>query len=277
MVVTIVIVVATIMFSCSETERPSDDETGSWKLLQQRAEEAIMSRAERFSRQDVLVADFYRIYRKLAYPLPVREIYHPSFHVTGIPGYPWEIWMTWDLEQRINSMGWAAHWSGDERLRELVRRDLEALAGWPEYDVWERPHLAGAHCTRIMAGAWRNWDWIGRNLQEKIEKALGRIVDSYPDWLGDGRLELTSVEQILTGLGKIIFTKVTGHLFTRAQRPQIPHAHLWIGAIVLYIHGIVLAAFHNAIAVSVPASFDPAELQCPLDVWPKGLEHLIIT
>ncbi len=198
MALTAVIVVPIIMFSCSERERSAVDETGARKLLQQRAEDAIMSRAERFSRQDVLVADFYRIYRKLAYPLPVTEIYHPSFHVTGIPKYPWEIWMTWDLEQRINSMGWAAHWRGDERLKELVRRDLEALAGWPEYDVWERPHLAGAHCTRIMAGAWRNWDWIGRDLQEKIEKALDRFVDSYPAWLGDGRLDLTSVEQILT-------------------------------------------------------------------------------
>ncbi|HLA38654.1 MAG TPA: hypothetical protein VJ417_01585, partial [Candidatus Glassbacteria bacterium] len=124
--------------------------------LQQRAKDVIQLCARRYASQKVLVADFYRIYRKLAYPLPVTEIYRPDFYVEGIGQYPWEIWMTWDLEQRINSLGWAAHWSGDESLRALVRRDLEALAGWPEYDVWERPHLAGAHCARIMTGAWQN-------------------------------------------------------------------------------------------------------------------------
>ncbi|HLA38592.1 MAG TPA: heparinase II/III family protein, partial [Candidatus Glassbacteria bacterium] len=42
-----------------------------------------------------------------------------------------------------------------------------------------------------------NWPWLGDELKGKIEAALGRFVDSYPDWLNDGRLDLTTAQAIL--------------------------------------------------------------------------------
>ena len=184
--------------ACSVDSAPGAEEDAGFSPVRKE----ILRRAENFADDRVLVADFYRIYRKLAYPLPVREIYHPDFHVNDIPRYPWEIWMLWDLEQRVFSLGWAAQWTGNAEYRELVRRDIEALAGWPEYDARETPHLAGAHAARLMAAAYENWDWLGEETRAAIREGLNRLVDSYPEWLGDGRLEMDSEGELLASSGR---------------------------------------------------------------------------
>ncbi len=181
----------------------------------------VGTRAAKFADDEVLVASFYRIHRKLAYPLPVTEIHHPDFHVTGISGYPWEIWMTWDLEQRVFSLGWAAQWTANERYRELVRRDLAALAGWPRYDARERPHLAGAHAARLMVAAYRNWDWLGEKLRGRIEQGLRRFVDSDPEWLGDGRLELDTAEKVLAVGGRLLNNIPTIAIIGRSMAARV--------------------------------------------------------
>jgi hypothetical protein len=82
--------------------------------------------------------------------------------------------------------------------------------------------------------------------------------------------------QIGAGAGELRLIKVLCHLFHRAQRAQIPTLHLRIGAEVFDIHGVVLAAFHHAVAVTVPAAFDPAELQSAFGVRPQTPQPLVI-
>ncbi|HUU26521.1 MAG TPA: heparinase II/III family protein [archaeon] len=165
--------------------------------LREQAERVIQKRASLYAPQKFLVVDYYRIYRKLAYPLPVRRIDHPPITVESISPYPWEIWMTWDLEERINSLGWAGEWFGDPQYRSLVQTDLKALAGWPSYNVWESPHLSIGHAVRIMAGAYRSWSWLDPELKKDIERACARVVDNHADWFKRTRMNLTSVDQIM--------------------------------------------------------------------------------
>ncbi|MBN2287703.1 MAG: heparinase II/III family protein, partial [Candidatus Glassbacteria bacterium] len=161
------------------------------------AEEIIRQRAAAFAPQPFLVVDYYRIYRKLAYPLPVRRIDHPPLSVEDRFTYPWEIWMTWDLEERVNSLGWAGEWLGDREYRSLVQVDLKALAGWPVYNVWENPHLSIGHAVRMMAGAYRNWSWLDPDLKEDLRRACARVVDNHAEWFKSTRMHLTAAEEIL--------------------------------------------------------------------------------
>lgn len=181
--------------SCSISARQAGDSPG--ESIPARAKEELLRRAGRFAGQDRLVADFYRIYRKLAYPLPVTSVDNPPLRVEDRFSYPWEIWMIWELEERINSLGWAAEWTGDECFRELAARDLDALAGWEKYNVWENPHLSVGHAARIMTAALDNWSWLPNNLREKLVAACRRLVDNHAEWLRAGRLELVSAEELL--------------------------------------------------------------------------------
>jgi len=253
------------------------------KPLPERAAEIIHERAERYAGQELLVVDYYRIYRKLAYPLPVTEIHRPDFFVAGISKYPWEIWMTWELEERINSLGWAAQSSGDESLRSLVRRDLEALAGWPEYDVWESPHLSGAHCARILASAYKNWPWLGEELKRKIETALGRIVNSFPEWLNDGRLDLTTAQAVLDSpqrasfehniptiamIGRALAARIAGH--SQAQAIETHTGALVQAQLDMRSQGHTEAISYDGYILDFAADWLPGAQE---DVRSRALEH----
>jgi heparinase II/III-like protein len=205
------------LLACGDTERSA----GSGDAAGTDIRQLIERRAAEYADDEVLVADFYRIYRKLAYPLPVVEIHHPNLHVTGIQRYPWEIWMTWDLEQRVFSLGWSAQWTTNEHYRELVRRDLAALAGWPRYDAREQPHLAGAHAARLMVAAYQSWDWLGEDIRAKIREGLHRFVDSYPEWLGDGRLELDTAGKAMASSGRHLHNIPTIAIIGRSMAARI--------------------------------------------------------
>ena len=144
-------------------------------MTRKEIEREIQRRSDWHKPQTHIVADYYRIRRKVAYPLPIREMYLPKMPVPGIPWYPWSIWVLWDFEDRINSLGWAGTWFGDEDARTLVRRDLDALAGWPCYRQYERPDLSLGHCARMLWLAYSQWDWLGP-VKAKIEDAFARIV-----------------------------------------------------------------------------------------------------
>ena len=72
--------------------------------------------------------DYYRIRRKIAYPLPLLSLNLPNVPVPGIKGYPWSIWLLWTLEERIASLGWASQWFRDQETRPAATADLAALA-----------------------------------------------------------------------------------------------------------------------------------------------------
>ena len=134
----------------------------------------IRRRARHYAAQRYLVVDYYRIRRKLAYPLPVRDLSLREVPVPTVPGYPWATWMLWELEERVNSLGWAAEWFGDKEFSAAATRDLEALAAWPRYRQYEQPDLSSGHCGRLLWTAYRKWRWPGAATREKIRLACNR-------------------------------------------------------------------------------------------------------
>lgn len=181
--------------------------TGPGRLHAQRAEgrpkaamvarSILEQRADRMARQDHLLVDFYRIYRKLAYPLPVTSIAPHEIQVEGIARYPWEIWMIWKLEDRVHSLAWSGQWSNNEVHRSLVERDLLALARWPGYNVWEEPHLSVGHIGRLMAVALDEWSWLSEETRSALIDACRRLVSAHASWFKESRAHLQDFRHIL--------------------------------------------------------------------------------
>ncbi len=182
--------------ACRNAEKISSGIARSGDAGRSAAREEVLRRAEQHLTQKRLIVDYYRIHRKLAYPLPVTRIDNPPVPVEDSFSYPWEIWMLWELEERINCLGLAAEWTGAPRFREAAVQDLEALAAWESYNVQREPHLSVGHAARIMSLALGGWDWLPSGLKETLEQACRRLVDQHAAWL-QGRLELKSVEQVL--------------------------------------------------------------------------------
>jgi len=139
-------------------------------------EEDLRNRAKHYSPQTHLEVNYYRIRRRLAYPLPVRKLLLPELPVPGIPVYPWATWMLWALEERVHSLGWAAEWSGDSALQDLVLRDLKALAVWPSFRQYENPDLSLGHSCRLLWLALKRWEWAGV-LRPDIALAFERVLE----------------------------------------------------------------------------------------------------
>ncbi len=169
-------------------------------LLQARAPDAAMTRqtieaemrarASRYLEQKQLVVDYYRIGRRLAFPLAFQKIPEPGLPVPGIPDYPWEIWLAWELEERINSLGWAAEWFDDRAARAAASRELEALTRWPEFTPGRRLDLCLGHTARILWQAYTQWDWLETSRKDEIGRSLDRLVAQSTPWI-DGRYGAT--------------------------------------------------------------------------------------
>jgi hypothetical protein len=145
--------------------------------------EELQRRSNAYLDLPYLEVNYYRIRRKLAYPLPVREIHIPEQPIRGFDEYedfeyPWAIWMLWALEERIYTLGWTSALLGDPLAREAALEDLEALAQWPTYRQFDRHDLALGHSARLLWIAHTQWSsWLPEQLQQKIHKALYSIVD----------------------------------------------------------------------------------------------------
>ena len=141
-------------------------------------EAEIRRRAHACLQQRRLEVDYYRIGRRISYPLPVPSLSVPDIPVPGIADYPWTIWLLWTLEQRILSLGWAAEWFEDEAARQAAAADLAALAQWPEYRQYARPDLSSAHAARILWTASTRWRWVAEDLRRSLREACRRHVES---------------------------------------------------------------------------------------------------
>ncbi len=163
----------------SQAATPSCDscEEAPMPLSRDRIVGEIKRRAAWQKRQSRLVVDYYRIYRQLAYPLPVRDLSLPSVPVPSLSSYPWATWMTWTLEERVHTLGWASTWLEDGEARHLVEQDLLALAEWPSYAQYKGPDLSSAHAGRVMWAAATTWAWLGSTARKALETACGRHVD----------------------------------------------------------------------------------------------------
>ncbi|MFH1738264.1 MAG: heparinase II/III family protein [bacterium] len=147
-------------------------------------ENEIERRANRYLSQKHLVVDYYRIGRTVAYPLPIKSTSIPEFPVPDIDNYPWATWMTWELEERVNCLGWVGEWLNRDGARKAVSLDLAALADWPSYRQYNSPDLCLGHAARILCLSYRRWNWLGVDLKQKIRDAFRRIVaDVYPLFL----------------------------------------------------------------------------------------------
>ena len=155
---------------------PQHDAAGEGPLDRKNIEAEIRRRAEWRVAQNRLEVDYYRIRRRLAYPLPLKSLLMPTVPVATITDYPWATWLLWELEERVNALGWAAEWFGEEKFAIHAARDLEALSVWPKYYQMAEPSLESAHAGRILWAAWTKWHWLSEPLRGKIRTACGRHV-----------------------------------------------------------------------------------------------------
>ncbi len=158
----------------------------------------IRRRAEFYSRERRLIVDYYRIRRKLAYPLPVPSLSIPPVPVPSISDYPWSIWMLWTLEERVYSLGWAAEWFGVAEYARKAAADLDALSAWPNYCQYDRPDLSSAHAGRLLWTAATKWRWVRPDLREKIRQACLRHVAEVAPKVETQYAGLDSVKDILS-------------------------------------------------------------------------------
>jgi hypothetical protein len=143
--------------------------------LQERLRAEVRRRADHHAAERHLVVDYYRIRYKLAYPLPVERIALVQAPVPGFTaGYPWETWMSWALEERVNSLGWAAEWFRNQEYIRTAARDLNALAAWPSYCQHGRLSLVSGHAGRLLWTALTRWNWLDGPLRAKLRAACLR-------------------------------------------------------------------------------------------------------
>jgi hypothetical protein len=164
----------------------------------ERIQDEMRRRAAHHKSQKHLIVDYYRIRRRVAYPLPVTGLNIPTIPIPDIPVYPWATWMTWALEERVNALGWATQWFGDEEARETVECDLLHLAQWPEYQQYPSPDLSLGHAARILANSYRQWPWLSPEVRNAIQAAMQRIVAQSGPLVEERLQPYGSVADILT-------------------------------------------------------------------------------
>lgn len=149
---------------------------GSTNTFATSLKQEMQRRAQHHLTQKYLIADGYRIRRRLAFPWPLKRLEIPEVLVPGIPDYPWSVWLCWALEERIDSLGGAAHWFSNQAAQDAVNSDLWHLAQWPQYRQFDYLDLSLGHFARILAIARRQWHWLSPQVQDAIDLALHRIV-----------------------------------------------------------------------------------------------------
>jgi hypothetical protein len=151
-------------------------------LSQETVEAEIRSRAQEYLSLQQLVVDYYRIGRRLAFQIPATGFTEPELEVPGIPDYPWEIWFSWELEERINCLGWNAQWLNDHRSATEAAHELRALAAWGNWTPNHRLDLCLGHLSRTLWQAYSHWTWMEPSLRDSIGAALNRLAAQSLPW-----------------------------------------------------------------------------------------------
>ncbi len=173
----------------------------------------LLSRVAAQVAAERLTVDYYRIRRRISWPLPIEDAGMLAFPVRQLTAsYPWDTWMSWALEERLMTLGWAGEWEGEERCRELVGRDLIALAGWRRYGPGVLNGLPLGHFMRTMARALHQWAWLPASVDANVRNACSFVLDSYRTYLreerqgwenlAEGERERTAISNIVL-IGKI--------------------------------------------------------------------------
>src|ERR1051326_7012092 len=181
----------------------------------------LRRRADKYLRQSHLVVDYYRVRRRVAYRLPLRRLVLPRLAIPGLPDYPWATWLSWEIEERINALGWTGHLFSDRASRTATKLDLYSLSRWPTYRQLEKPDLCQAHFARTLALGERQWPWLEDKIRCAIGKALRRMVDG-------------GLPTIREGVGRF---RDAGEILAQ------PNAQWLVGNVrVIYAIGMALAA-----------------------------------
>lgn len=158
--------------------------------------EVLKTRAQRHARSARLEVDYYRIRRRIAFPWPMEHL--PDVHfAVALANYPWHIWLAWEIEERIQALGWAGEMTGDEAFRRRCGEDLASLARWPSHSNADAPDLVLGHLLRTMILAARNWSWVPDAVRADIKSACQRAIEAKRAWLDENLDEVTSVDQVL--------------------------------------------------------------------------------
>jgi len=146
--------------------------------------EELRRRGERFLGQRRLLVDYYRIRRRVSFPWPVEKLPEVGFAV-GFKNYPWDIWFSWEAEERIDALGWWGEIGGDKEVRAKVKEELLSVARWPRHFSGQpsaRPGLGMAHLLRMMILAKRQWRWLDE-AGDEILAACARALDQKRAWV----------------------------------------------------------------------------------------------
>jgi Heparinase II/III-like protein len=162
-----------------------------------RIESEMRVRADRYLAQKVLAVDYYRIGRRLAFPLGFERVPKPVLPVPGIPDYPWEIWMAWEIEERLNSLGWAAQWFKDATAALQAGRELEAITRWPEFTPNARLDLCLGHVARVLCQAYGQWNWLSPQTREAVGVELDRLIAQAEPWVESRYGSVRSARDVL--------------------------------------------------------------------------------
>jgi hypothetical protein len=146
-------------------------------------ETEIRSRADRYLGLKLLTVDYYRIGRRLAFPLGLGKIPQPALPIPGIADYPWDIWMAWEIEERLNCLGWVAQWFNDRTAALEASRELEAMTRWPEFTSDGKLDLCLGHISRTLCQAYLQWSWLNPQTREAIGSALDRLSTQATPWV----------------------------------------------------------------------------------------------
>lgn len=174
------------------------------------------SRKEYEKKQTRLNVDYYRIRRKLSFPLPVAEFYTVKIPSKSISGYPWSIWMTWRLEERFHALYNAFSLEKDQTCGNLLFRELELFSEWTTYNqLKNKPDLSTGHCGQLLYIALNHWQGIPEKVREKLKKACKNLADE----------NLPYAEKYFKGVDSVDF------ILNNSEPKQYLHNIGYIGAI----------------------------------------------
>lgn len=173
----------------------------------------IRRRAARYLQNKSLLVDFYRIRQKLSIPLPLSAYPKNLSSVREFPVYPFAIWVFWELEERILSLGYAGENLEASAARAAALRDLEGLTRW-KFAAEDLPGLWSSHLVRILVTA-LGWKWPEDTLRMAIMRTLGQLTE-YISAMGNlpktppNKIQFANIP-IITSIGWAVAATIANH------------------------------------------------------------------
>jgi len=126
----------------------------------------LRRRAKIESSAEWLEVDYYRVHRRLGWPLPLDHIPDFDMKVAGIELYPWETWFAWRWEERLLDLGAA---TDDPAIRGVLERDLLSISQWRAFPPCaDTVILSPAHFARALVLGLRHWRWCDGSIRDTV-------------------------------------------------------------------------------------------------------------